>query len=556
MAGASRVSFNEEDELERILKAKLSEMAIVQQRKLMISLEQSRADLLETVTECLAKVRTQEMVETWSPDRQEDQVELELRRAPTESVERGSGFGGVPDRISESSFQEDDQDADAWMETVDLKAVKKMDTSSLLFWIRLKLAKLEHRVLDVAVSLLIAMNVAVMMLSHQQMGHDAARVIGKYDSGMDSMSISKETFRSIEQAFAIIFFLELSARLMIHRLKYFRSALNIFDALLVVIGLVDTFILAMLERSGGINLVILRFLRILKLARTLRALRTMRLFQGLRVLVAAVSSFLPSLCWSMFFLAIFIILGGLLIGMSLIDFIEDESKDLETRKWVWESYGTSYRATYTMFQVTFAGCWPAYVNPLFEHVSMWYALFFCLYVTFVVFAVMRVITAIFLKETLDAAGEDHEVVMSEKEATKKKYMRKLERIFSDMDVSGDGLISEEEFTSMLQDEKVKQYLVGLEVDLNESNSLFHMMADDEGPVSYSRFMDGMNRAKGLAKAADILCIRHDLTMLRKDLKLVKALSGHGLSEEERNACFAVSRTVTTKAVTSTSGHSR
>ena len=37
------------------------------------------------------------------------------------------------------------------------------------------------------------------------------------------------------------------------------------------------------------------------------------------------------------------------------------------------------------------------------------------------------------------------------QATKKKYMRKLERIFSDMDVSGDGLISEEEFTSMLQD---------------------------------------------------------------------------------------------------------
>ena len=33
------------------------------------------------------------------------------------------------------------------------------------------------------------------------------------------------------------------------------------------------------------------------------------------------------------------------------------------------------------------------------------------------------ITAIFLKETLDAAGEDHEVVMSEKEATKKKYMQ-------------------------------------------------------------------------------------------------------------------------------------
>eukprot|EP00913_Durusdinium_trenchii_P018603 g17481.t1 len=156
-----------------------------------------------------------------------------------------------------------------------------------------------------------------------------------------------------------------------------------------------------------------------------------------------------------------------------------------------------------MFQVTFAGCWPSYVNPLFDNVSMWYALFFCIYVTFVVFAVMRVITAIFLKETLDAAGEDHEVVMSEKEATKKKYLRKLERIFHEMDVSGDGLVSEEEFKSMMEDP----------------------------PETWAL---GMNRAKGLAKAADILCIRHDLEKLRKDIKLVKALSGHGLSEEERD----------------------
>ena len=38
----------------------------------------------------------------------------------------------------------------------------------------------------------------------------------------------------------------------------------------------------------------------------------------------------------------------------------------------------------------------------------------------------------------------------------------------------------------------------------ESSSLFQMMADEDGQVSYSRFMDGMNRAKGLAKAAACL----------------------------------------------------
>ncbi|OLP78215.1 hypothetical protein AK812_SmicGene41631 [Symbiodinium microadriaticum] len=180
-------------------------------------------------------------------------------------------------------------------------------------------------------------------------------------------------------------------------------------------------------------------------------------------------------------------------------------------------------------EVTFAGCWPSYVNPLYENISHWYSVFFCAYVTFVVFAVMRVITAIFIKETLDAAGEDHEVVMSEKEATKQKYMRKLERVFHEVDTSGDGLISEDEFRSMMEDPNVKRFLAGLEVDLNESHSLFHMLADEEGQVSYSKFMEGMIRAHGPAKSADVLCIRQDLEFIRKDLKQIKA-AAHGEQE--------------------------
>lgn len=527
-----------DEELERILKARLVELAVMQQRKLMLSLEQSRREILETVSECLAKARGEE--------------EAEVSGARTE---RGVSWAGINHAISEWDVQELDP-RDSVYDTQDLEdlaAVGKVDTSNCYQWLRLKLAKIEHSCLDVMVSLLIALNTIVMMLSHQQMGHEAAKTVGEYDSSMANFDISQDTFTRCEQVFAVIFFLELSARLIIHGCKYLKSVLNFFDALLVVISLVDMLILQPLLDSGGVNLVILRFLRIIKLGRTLRALRSMRLFTGLRVLVAAVSSFLPSLFWSMFFLTIFIILGGLLVGTSLIDFIHDESQDLEVRRWVWQRYGTSYRATYTMFQVTFAGCWPSYVNPLFDNVSMWYALFFCIYVTFVVFAVMRVITAIFLKETLDAAGEDHEVVMSEKEATKKKYLRKLERIFHEMDVSGDGLVSEEEFKSMMEDENVKKYLVFLEVDLNESHSLFHMMADEDGQVSYTRFMDGMNRAKGLAKAADILCIRHDLEKLRKDIKLVKALSGHGLSEEEINAYQAACRHLSMSPWKSNSG---
>ena len=37
------------------------------------------------------------------------------------------------------------------------------------------------------------------------------------------------------------------------------------------------------------------------------------------------------------------------------------------------------------------------------------------------------------------------------QATKQKYMRKLERVFHEVDTSGDGLISEDEFRSMMED---------------------------------------------------------------------------------------------------------
>lgn len=36
-------------------------------------------------------------------------------------------------------------------------------------------------------------------------------------------------------------------------------------------------------------------------------------------------------------------------NLRLLEFIEDESQPLENRKWIWQHYGTAYRATYTMY---------------------------------------------------------------------------------------------------------------------------------------------------------------------------------------------------------------
>ena len=62
--------------------------------------------------------------------------------------------------------------------------------------------------------------------------------------------------------------------------------------------------------------------------------------------------------------------------------------------------------------------------------STGYCLFFLLYITVIVFAVLRVITAIFVKETLEVASNDAELMVQERMRKKQSYVAcwGLERI--------------------------------------------------------------------------------------------------------------------------------
>eukprot|EP00438_Fugacium_kawagutii_P033210 Skav210555 [mRNA] locus=scaffold2699:59613:65460:- [translate_table: standard] len=61
---------------------------------------------------------------------------------------------------------------------------------------------------------------------------------------------------------------------------------------------------------------------------------------------------------------------------------------------------------YTLYEITFAGNWPTNARPVLDKVSQFFVIFYLLYVTIIVFAVIRVISAIFLKDTLDEANND------------------------------------------------------------------------------------------------------------------------------------------------------
>ncbi|CAE7768192.1 Scn10a [Symbiodinium sp. CCMP2592] len=122
------------------------------------------------------------------------------------SEEKEPGHPGTASRASNPTEYSDKdsgdldldiEDDEAELEIRDIEKDLEEPTGTALQkfcrYTRAKLARAERRVLDVGVGVLISLNTVVMMLAHQQMGYDAAREIGEYDPGMDSLSISEDS---------------------------------------------------------------------------------------------------------------------------------------------------------------------------------------------------------------------------------------------------------------------------------------------------------------------------------------------------------------------------
>lgn len=349
--------------------------------------------------------------------------------------------------------------------------------------------------LDMLAGIFVLLNSLVMAVELELEGRATGSKIGLETLPGVDMS---DFFNACDNIFAVLYFLELCARVYFEGCRFFRGAANWFDIFLATTTCLDVWLLRPMALGGGATdqMILLRLARAVKSMRAIRMVRTLRLFRGLRVLVMACISFLPSLCWSMVLLAVFMIMGALMLGNLLQEFIANPEEDVMWREWIWVHYGTALRSMYTLYEITFAGNWPTYARPVIDQVSAVFSIFFLAYITLVVFAVIRVITAIFLKDTLDAASNDAEHLVVERLQKKSQYVKKLEKVFQAIDETGNGMISQSQLSSVLQDPIVRAYFQTLELDVHEGAALFHIIDNGDGEVTLEEFIDGILRCKG------------------------------------------------------------
>jgi len=375
-----------------------------------------------------------------------------------------------------------------------------------------------HR-LDMMMSALVIISAANICIELELRGRsiglslDGSAAEAQYEDTMKFFSV-------FEQASNALFVLEMVYRIGKSRSAFFwdrirRKAdiMNSVDVFIVFMCSIDLYILPHVIRgtpdgTSG-NFPTMRLLRILRLTRALRVLRVMTSLSKLRILLVTTANSFFSLFWSMTLVFLFIYGSALSMCQTLQPVVEDESVPMDLREWVFMWYGTASRAIWTLFLVTFSGGWPSYAQRLVEEVHVGYALFFVAYVWVVVFAVTRIITATFVKDTLQAASEDGEMILREQKAAKAKLACKLHELFEVADKSGDGIISLGEFRSVVTLPQAQSYFSSLDLQVSEACELFTMLDGGDGSISYEEFCSGVMRLKGQARALDVISTMRD-----------------------------------------------
>jgi len=256
-------------------------------------------------------------------------------------------------------------------------------------------------------------------------------------------------------------------------------------------------------------------------------LRVVMHFHDLRVLVRALRSSIHALVWSMVLVFLIVAACAFALTQLLTGFVTSDA-EYEARLWVYKHFGTATKAMWTMFEITFSGgTWVLYTETMMEEVSVWCGLFWACYIVGVHFAVMRIISAMFLKETMKIAQSDTEAMTQEKMKHKDKFVSELGKFFRAADTSGDGLISCEEFEAIMDDPEIVKHLSIMEIEAFEMTGLFHLLDDGDGEVSFEEFLQGAMRLKGNARSSDSIAIMHAqdkmkniLAALREDVELI------------------------------------
>lgn len=369
---------------------------------------------------------------------------------------------------------------------------------------------------------LILMNILMMALEIQYHGWQSGYNLRLKDYDRPAGSIwpgGQDIFIWIELGFNIVFAIELILRFAAGKCEALRSIFIWLDVVLVVLGLLEAAGSASQANASFINPAMMRVVRLARVVRILKMLRTVKTMDSLYLILRSIQASVGAAFWSFMLLLAMQVATGMLFNQLLRKYIDDSSADMAARRAVFSYWGTFTRTMVTMFEITLAN-WSPSCRTLIDNVSEWYGLAYIIYRCMFCFAVVRVISAVFLTETQRVAAADDEIAIMKSLRARKQQLQRLHNVFSAIDVSGDGEIERSELHAVLQEPGMVQWFHTLDIDVSDVEEVFSILDDGDGKISAEEFINGIHKLRGSAKALDMVSLSSAVTKLAAKVEMI------------------------------------
>ncbi|CAK0875665.1 unnamed protein product [Prorocentrum cordatum] len=308
-------------------------------------------------------------------------------------------------------------------------------------------------------------------------------------------------FSGLEWFFGVLFTFELALKFVAIPRKVLRDSWAIVDILVVVFFWVEV-----LSSDLPFPPTLIRLARMARLLRFLRVVKTIRGFGSLYLMLQAIKGSVSALGWASAVLLMGEMMFALALNLLMKDYWEDEDFDFESREMLYAYYGTFTKSLLTMIEMLL-GNWYSITRILTQFNESFMLFGICHQLVFG-FAVIEVISGVFLNETFKVAALDDSIMLNEVRRAAKAQSAKLTEFFQNADKDGSGLVDQDELKKVLSNKQVEEWLSAMGLDLSDIDRVFAMLdTDGDGQLSCQELVDGASLLKRPARAVDLQAVQ-------------------------------------------------
>lgn len=325
---------------------------------------------------------------------------------------------------------------------------------------------------------------------------------------------TNEFIRFVETVFQVLYMCELTLKLLVHQKWFFIGqewVWNWLDIILVVTAVYDLIVsltnINLESQSADQNNFNLTFLRVLRLARfskVIRVFRVVRFVDELHVLGAIIASSLKPLFWCASMLVVFYYIFGIIFVYAATGYFADPDQDKSRQADVEKHWGSVAQAMLSLFKASTGGEDWGLVSESLQDVGNFYFILFLFFISFIILALMNILTGIFVDRAMKASADDKDGEVLAKLTNDRSAVRdlcKLHCVISKKTVEDKATINATSFQEAMKSAAMRARFSVLGLEIWDSDYFFSILTDlaESDEVDLLSFVNGAMQMRGMAQ---------------------------------------------------------